>query len=170
MLLINLLIFKILTQIMNRFIETKNDSIIKKNSADFNALTIYSKHILNKDKIRIEEYKSFINNNKTNTNNYSKLKNIIAFTAVSGLLIYKFQSILIVPLFFCNYYIINRLLLEYRFKKECYFCSKNLYTQETNEKYKNYYKLIDYICNKAPVKNLNDFEMELDKIIKENNL
>ncbi len=114
------------------------------------------------------------NNNYLNLNlyldtNFSLIK-LTGGITVSIVLAYKFKSILIVPVFFSSYYLIKKCLkLDNKnnsSNSECYFCKCNTIKKRNMEQYNKYYNLIEYVFEKNPnIKNINDFERELDKLL-----
>jgi hypothetical protein len=148
---------------MNKYIQIKNDQYIKTNSTDFYLLSIFSKEILDKDSIRLDNYIDYYKNKKSD--NFNKI-NIIVNCILSSALIYKFKSILIVPLFYTNYYMIDYFISNN--DHDCYFCALNNMTSSKYAQYEDYYKLIQNVFERnSNIKNLNDFEKELDKIIQD---
>ena len=149
---------------MFKYINYKNDEFIKQNGTNFYILSLFSKNIINKDKLRIQGYKSY----KKNMTSISLL-NIIPNTIISITLIYKFKSILILPFFYTNYF-----LLKWIFPTEicrCYFCERNQKRIEILENYEKIYRLIEYIFERNHnIYNITDFEKELDKVINELNI
>jgi hypothetical protein len=141
---------------MNKYLQIKNEQYIKTNSTDFYILSLYSKEILGKDILRINKYRNF-----KNENSQKSILNALAHIFISSLLIYKFKSLLIIPIFYTNYYILDNL-----FKTDiCYFCNNNQNTKD----YEDYYNLIKTVFERNKnIKCITDFEYELDRIINEN--
>jgi hypothetical protein len=164
---------------MNKFLFHKNEECIKQNSADFYTLSIYSKDILRLDDIRLKEFSDFYKcSNQANSqskyfqNVVSNKYKIISGIIISSVLMYRFKSILIVPLFFSGYLVMKRIILNLTLKHECedmcYFCQKNIIKKEKIDKYEKYYKVINYIFDKNQnISSLDDFEKELEKSINE---
>jgi hypothetical protein len=149
---------------MLKYLKFKNDEFIKQNGTDFYVLSLFSYNILQKDKLRIEEYKNF----KKNTIRFNPL-NIITNIGISIALIYQFKSLLIIPFFYTNYYILNWIFPAYELP--CYFCERNTKKKEKLENYENMYRLIEYIFERNHnIKNITDFEKELDNLINELNI
>ena len=79
---------------MLKYLKFKNDEFIKQNGTDFYVLSLFSYKILQKDKLRTEEYKNY----KKNTITFNPL-NIFPNIVISIALIYRFKSLLIIPFF-----------------------------------------------------------------------
>lgn len=163
---------------MNNLLSQKQDQIIKQNAADFYALCVYSKHILGLDSIRIKDFTAHRQYNKKYSDNLSSLgtSKLLLSSSLSILLMYTFKSILIVPIFFGNYYILRQLGVLGTTNHEsemssttkfCFFCSSDSRVEKVNERYNSYYKLIEYVFNRAQIKTLDQFERELDKLMVE---
>ena len=165
---------------MNKFLFHKNEECIKQNSADFFTLSIYSKDILRLDYLRLIEFSDFYRSesNQENTkwkffqNTHSNKFKIISGILISSAIMYRFKSVLIVPVFFAGYLVMKRIILNLQLSHNCegisYFCQKNLKKREKLEMYEKYYKMINYIIDKNPnVSSLDEFERELDISIKE---
>jgi hypothetical protein len=111
---------------MNNLLSTKNEEMIKQTSADFYTMTVYSKDILGLDEIRIKEFITFNEDIKISKGNNNKqggrmeffnyiLENKFKFVSgisFSFLLMYKFRSVLIIPIFFSGYHILNKLIVK----------------------------------------------------------
>ena len=164
---------------MNKFLFHKNEEYIKQNSADFYTLSIYSKDILRLDDLRLREFSDFYKSSKQVDSQLKHFQNVLSnkYKIISGIcissaLMYRFKSILIVPLFFSGYLAMKRIILNLTLKHECedkcYFCQKNLIKIEKIEKYEKYYKIINYIFEKNQnISSLDQFEKELEKSINE---
>lgn len=161
---------------MNKYLLNKDQFLIKQNSANFYALCLYSKYILNNDKYRLDDFKNFYsqlkNLNNSNNNNLSfNFQKLSLYSITSFLLSYKFKSLIIFPLFYANFY-----LLKWMFPftanntDDCFFCFKNEISERNLRKYVKIYDLIEYVFKKEKIKNLDDFEKALDKIIKDYNI
>jgi len=172
---------------MNNLLSSKNEETIKQTSADFYTMTVYSKDILGLDYLRIKEFIMFDQDRKIFTKNKNNLggfreilnyfvENKFKFTSgisISFLLIYKFRSILVVPIFFTNYYFIKKIISK-NFSDEdnaieccvCYHCEKNKQKANNLKTYQNYYKMISNIVEKNPnIKSIEDFKNEISKLI-----
>jgi hypothetical protein len=183
---------------MNNVLIQKNEEAIKQNSADFLTLCVYSKDILKLDYLHLLNYKyhllnksKFLAGNETKNDLGSKVslkssidKNKFKFMTslgISLLLIYKFRSILIIPIFFSSYFITKSLIsatsefLHLGSEEEenrkinslcnCYFCEENKIKKLNLDKYDYYFNVIDYVFEKNPnIKNLEEFQKDLAKI------
>jgi hypothetical protein len=155
---------------MNNFLFHKNEEGIRKNSADFYIMTIYSKYILKLDDFRLKNFIKFKDRDirkqnffEINKNKYKPLSTI----GISCVLTYYFKSILIIPLFFSSYLILNKLFTKDDYTCNCFFCTSNLIKLEKLKKYENYYKLIDKSFDANPnITSIKDFELEIEKILK----
>ena len=162
---------------MNKFLFHKNEECIKQNSADFYTLSIYSKDILRLDDLRLKEFSEFYKNihqGESQLKQFQKIFSnkykIISEICISSALMYRFKSILIVPLFFSGYLVMKTIILNLTLNHECedicYFCQKNLIKIEQINKYEKYYKIINYIFEKNQnISSLDEFEKELEKSI-----
>jgi hypothetical protein len=151
---------------MNKYLKVKNEEFVRQNSADFYVMSIYSSLILKKDFLRIEEFKKFCKDrNGKNKNKFDKSL-VITNLFISAVLVYRFKSFLIIPVFYSTYYFLNYFLAGKNL--ECYHCEKQKIKQNNLTRYENYYNLINYCFEKNPkIKNIDDFEKELDRIIKD---
>lgn len=165
---------------MNNFLVHKNEECIKQNSADFYTISIYSKDILEMDRLRLNEFYSFhrIRNEKIIGSSFFKdiysykYRMFSGFFIASGL-IYTFKSILVVPIFFGGYSIIKKVMTDlidsFDCKSDCYFCQKNLKKMNQLATYEKFYSMINYVIDNNPnITSMDDFERGLDKSIKEN--
>ena len=141
---------------MNKYLKFKNEDFIKHNSADFYLLSIYSKEILDMDYLRLEEFKQF---KKTENFNF---RNLGINLGICSLLIYRFKSFLIIPCFYFCYFILDGFS-----EKDCYFCEKQEMKKLKLQKYENYYNLINLVFKNKKIRNFDEFEQELDKIIRD---
>jgi hypothetical protein len=152
---------------MNNLLTQKNEESIKQNSADFYTLSIYSKNILDYDTIRINEYRNFCSMRKRGnlTHNSNKYLKYTIGGFLSAFLMYRFKSVLIIPIFFsCNCLI--KYFLSSSNHTNCYFCLKNQIKTDQLDTYEKYYSIISYIVDKNPsITTLDDFEEVLDKSI-----
>lgn len=160
----------------------RDEIVNTKKFTDFYILSLYSKEILKLDNLRIKDFKDFyFKNRKINDeiDKKIKIKKHFLNSLFSISLIYCFRSILIVPLFFSSVYIFKKLYKGFsnsfisneHINDSCYFCQRNLFKQNTKEKFSNYYILIKHLLTKnSQINNINDFEKELDYLIKINNL
>jgi hypothetical protein len=167
---------------MNNLLTQKNEEGITKNSADFYTMMIYSKNILDLDKLRINEYKLFKRENISNIEKFNNDKNkfpiykIFIGTSVSVFLMYKFKSIFVIPIFFTSYYLVFNKFIKFiiyysaenlnKLNTECYFCEKNFKKSKKIENYEKYFQMINYIVDKDPnISTLKEFEKALDNNI-----
>lgn len=173
---------------MNNCLNLKDETIKTKKAANFFILSLYSKEILKYDELRMNDFKNFYRHNKitndsavqfNNKNSLGKNKKYILSFATSAFLTYYFKSILVVPIFFATYisiknlrfYFFNKITKDCGFPMSCYFCQRKLYKDEQNDKYSKYYILIKHILERnSKITNLNDFEKELDAVMKANGL
>jgi len=170
---------------MNKSSQLKNrDEIIRnKFSADFYILNLYSKEILDLDKLRVKDFSEFYRNNQinyregTNWDKNRKIKRYFLNTMFSVGLIFYFKSFLVIPVFFSSVFLIKKITygISSRFNcresviDNCYFCQRDINKEKLTENYTKYYLLINYIIEKnSKINNLDDFEKELDILIKSN--
>lgn len=149
---------------MLKYLKIKNEEFIKQNGTDFYVLSLFSYNILKKDRLRIEEYKNY---NKS-ISTYNSLI-IIPNICISLALIYRFKSLLIIPFFYSNYYLLKWIYPVNN--TSCYFCDRNHIKRDKRQDYENMYRLIEYAFERNHnIKNITDFEKELDNIIDELNI
>jgi hypothetical protein len=146
----------------------KEESLVKRNGANFFFMEKYADIHLNINKLRLQEFKHHNASHQINNDWMNKNLMIKSFLILgtSCLLIYKFKSIMIVPIFLINYSLINKYL--YFSKEACYFCENTLRSYERKKKYNLYYNCINKVFERNEnIKTLDDFEKELDQILKE---
>jgi hypothetical protein len=149
---------------MNKYLKIKNEEFVKHNATDFYVMSIYSMELLGKDLLRLDEFRAF---KKDQTNRHLNGHIVLLNVAISALLIYRFKSFLIVPTFYGAYFILNKIFLK-KDCLQCYFCERQENKTEKLRQYESYYALINYTFKRnRRIRNINDFECELDKIIKE---
>ena len=123
----------------------------------------YADHYINIDKKRLLHYHDF---NKTDKNKNFSSNFYIFATAINSILIFKFKSLIICPIFMLNFYFLHK-FLNYQ-KENCYFCYKTQENFSKKQYYNLYYKCIEKVFERnEKIKNLDDFEKELDCILKE---
>jgi hypothetical protein len=142
---------------MNKYLKFKNEEFIKHNSADFYILSIYSSEVLKLDNLRLCEFENF----KKGKCDINKL---FLNLGISSVLVYRFRSFLIIPVFYLSYFILDYLLGK---NANCYFCEKQEIKIQKLNQYESYYNLINYVFRKNKINNFDEFEKELDKIIQD---
>lgn len=169
---------------MNNLLSHKNEEAIKRNSADFYTMTVYSKDILGLDYIRLKSFKDYLQVNKINSlddiNLWNNKFKILTSLGVSFILMYKFKSVLVIPLFPVVYLMSKRIItgiginypntfLASDCGNDCYFCKSNQFKMKQLEDCEKYFHIIDYVLERNnKITNLQEFEDELDKLFKKN--
>jgi hypothetical protein len=146
---------------MNKYLTIKNEELIKHNATDFYIMSIYSMDLLSKDKLRLNEFRNYKKNTKVKLNPAIFMTNI----GICALLVYKFKSLLIVPVFYLSYFCLDRLISK---NTSCFFCERGLVKKQKLQQYEDYYNLINHVFKRnSRIRDINDFENELDRYIKE---
>lgn len=147
----------------------KDESLVKKNAANFYLMEAYASQFCEIDKLRkknFQEFSKISDQKQANTNNSThKTTHRIMSIGFTCFLIYKTKSILVAPLFLSNYFLLKRFMQAK--PEECFFCCKNKVTYENKRIYNEYYKVINEVFTRNPnIKSLDEFELELDDLLK----